>query len=111
MRPSGCTTRSPHVATAKLRPHVARTLWHWSDALESQLDAAEKVLLKASEAPRAQRVLRAYRLYLAGSAMCFEEGWISLHQILATRPAGDVGVGSMKGAQSVYPFNREYIYR
>jgi cyclopropane-fatty-acyl-phospholipid synthase len=99
------------VDTENLRPHYARTLWDWSDALESQLDAAEKVLLKASEAPRAQRVLRAYRLYLAGSAMCFEEGWISLHQILATRPAGDVAVGSMKGAQSTYPFNREYIYR
>jgi len=99
------------VDSENLRPHYARTLWDWSDALESQLDAAEKVLLKASEPPRAQRVLRAYRLYLAGSAMCFEEGWISLHQILATRPAGDVGVGSMKGAQSVYPFNREYIYR
>jgi cyclopropane-fatty-acyl-phospholipid synthase len=31
---------------------------------------------------RAERILRAYRLYLAGSAMSFERGWIALHQML-----------------------------
>ena len=30
--------------------------------------------------------LRAYRLYLAGSAMCFERAWLSLHQMLCARP-------------------------
>ena len=33
-----------------------------------------------------EAVVRAYRLYLAGSAMCFEQGWIALHQMLAAKP-------------------------
>ncbi|HOM14771.1 MAG TPA: hypothetical protein PLB41_15785, partial [Rubrivivax sp.] len=57
------------------------------------------------------KVVRAYRLYLAGSAMSFERGWLALHQMLATRPSGQVDAGPMRGAQSVYPFNREYVYR
>jgi cyclopropane-fatty-acyl-phospholipid synthase len=55
-------------------------------------------------------VLRAYRLYLAGCAMSFEQGWISLHQVLATNPDGRPETGPLKGAQSVYPFNRGYMY-
>ena len=99
------------VDTENLRPHYARTLWAWSDALEAQLDAAQRVLASTTDAARSGKILRAYRLYLAGSAMSFEQGWISLHQILAVRPAGDTHVGVMTGAQSVYPFNRSYIYR
>jgi cyclopropane-fatty-acyl-phospholipid synthase len=56
-------------------------------------------------------VLRAYRLYLAGSAMAFERGWIALHQVLATRPDGQLESGSLAGAQSAYPFTRDYMYR
>ena len=85
-----------------LRPHYARTLWDWSDALERQLDAARAVTRDS--------VVRAYRLYLAGSAMCFEHGWISLFQMLAAKPSGRVGDGVMRGAQSSYPFERSYIY-
>jgi cyclopropane-fatty-acyl-phospholipid synthase len=48
---------------------------------------------------------------LAGSAMSFEQGWISLHQILALRPEADDGCNAMRGARSSYPFNREYAYR
>ena len=99
------------VDTENLRPHYARTLWAWSDALEAQLDAAQLVLASTTDAARSGKILRAYRLYLAGSAMSFEQGWISLHQILAVRPAGDTHVGVMTGAQSAYPFNRSYIYR
>jgi cyclopropane-fatty-acyl-phospholipid synthase len=55
-------------------------------------------------------VLRAYRLYLAGCAMCFEQGWTALHQVLATRPDGDAATGSLRGAQSAYPFTRSYMY-
>ncbi len=85
-----------------LRPHYARTLGAWSDALERQLDEARKLTPEAT--------LRAYRLYLAGCAMSFERGWVSLFQLLASRPDGDVESGAMRGAQSAYPFNREYIY-
>jgi cyclopropane-fatty-acyl-phospholipid synthase len=99
------------VDTENLRPHYARTLWAWSDALESRLDEARQVLASTMDAQGADRVLRAYRLYLAGCAMGFEQGWTSLHQILATRPDGDLQAGPLKGAQSSYPFNRDHIYR
>lgn len=47
-----------------LRPHYARTLWCWSDALEAQQEAARRVADERT--PR--------------------------------------------GAQSAYPFNRQYVY-
>ena len=99
------------VDTENLRPHYARTLWAWSDALEQHLDEARKVLQTTSDNQRAERILRAYRLYLAGSAMGFEQGWVSLHQMLLARPANGLPNEAMKGAQSAFPFNRDYIYR
>ena len=98
------------VDTENLRPHYASTLWAWSDALEARLDQARAVLASTLDPQEADRVLRAYRVYLAGCAMAFEQGWTSLHQILATRPDHDPLSGPLKGAQSVYPFNRDYIY-
>ena len=86
-----------------LRPHYARTLWAWSDALETQIDRARALT--------SEKVVRAYRLYLAGSAMGFERGWMALHQTLASRPSGELAGGGLRGAQSAYPFNRDYIYR
>ena len=85
-----------------LRPHYARTLWAWSDALEAQLDAA-RALTRES-------VVRAYRVYLAGSAASFEKGWLCLFQMLAAKPSGQLGDGPMRGAQSQFPFNRDYMY-
>lgn len=99
------------VDTENLRPHYGRTLWDWSDALEARLDEARQVLAEDGGAERAEKTLRAYRLYLAGSAMSFEQGWISLHQMLATRPTGDMREAGVKGAQSAYPFSRDYMYR
>jgi cyclopropane-fatty-acyl-phospholipid synthase len=99
------------VDAENLRPHYARTLWAWSDGLEGRLEEA-RVVLESTHGPQeGERVLRAYRLYLAGCAMCFEHGWTSLHQFLATRPDGNMSTGTLRGAQSSYPFNREYIYR
>ena len=86
-----------------LRPHYARTLWDWSDALEAQLPQARALTPES--------VVRAYRMYLAGSAMGFERGWMALFQMLAARPSGRVDDGPMPGAQSQFPFNRGYMYR
>ena len=90
-----------------LRPHYARTLWAWSDSLESQLDAAQRILTGDNGA----RSLRVYRLYLAGCAMGFEQGWISLHQILA---AHDVVQGNSHELDypegQAYPWRRDYMY-
>ena len=85
-----------------LRPHYARTLWDWSDALEARIDEARALTSEAT--------VRAYRMYLAGCAMSFERGWLSLYQLLATRPDGSVDAGPIRGAQTVYPFNRAYMY-
>ena len=86
-----------------LRPHYARTLWAWSDALEAQLAEARTLTRET--------VVRGYRVYLAGSAMGFEQGWMALYQMLAARPSGRVDDGPMPGAQSSFPFNRAYMYR
>jgi len=99
------------VDTENLRPHYARTLWNWSDALEARLPQAQRILEQHADAEGAAKVLRAYRLYLAGCAMGFERGWIALHQMLCTHPDGRLQSGPMVGAQSDYAFNREYMYR
>ncbi len=75
-----------------LRPHYGKTLWAWSDALEARLDDARLLTTDGT--------LRAWRLYLAGSAMAFERGWLCLHQVLAARA----------GAQLAYPFTRDHVY-
>lgn len=94
------------VDVENLRPHYARTLWAWSDALEQKLDEAAKVL----PGEQGARSLRAYRLYLAGCAMAFEHGWIALHQIvgqgLATGRADELD----HPADIAYPWRRDYIY-
>lgn len=90
-----------------LRPHYARTLWAWSDALESRLDEARAIL----NTPQGERSLRAYRMYLAGCAMGFEHGWIALHQIIAQpRPAGSADELDYPDGQA-YPWRRDYIYQ
>ncbi|WP_408233432.1 MULTISPECIES: class I SAM-dependent methyltransferase [Paraburkholderia] len=93
-----------------VRAHYARTLWHWADALEAHLDEAQRTL-----GVNAEKIIRAYRLYLAGSAMGFERGWTSLFQILASRPADmaeqrDHATGRLSFAQRDYPFNRGDVY-
>lgn len=98
------------VDTENLRPHYARTLWDWSDALEARQGEALRVLADSAGDARAEKTLRAYRLYLAGSAMSFEQGWLGLHQILATRPSDGVKNEKMKGARAGYPFRRDYMY-
>jgi cyclopropane-fatty-acyl-phospholipid synthase len=98
------------VDTENLRPHYARTLWAWSDGLEARLPAAREVLAAQSGAGQGDKVLRAYRLYLAGCALGFERGWMALHQMLATKPDGHVETGALAGAQSDYPFTRDYMY-
>ncbi|NYT59696.1 class I SAM-dependent methyltransferase [Alcaligenaceae bacterium] len=90
-----------------LRPHYARTLWAWSDALESKLPEARQTL----PSEQGERSLRAYRIYLAGCAMGFEHGWIALHQILA-QPRGHGRSDELDyPADIAYPWRRDYIYQ
>ncbi len=84
-----------------LRPHYARTLWDWSNRLESQLEAARSMTSEAN--------LRAYRLYLAGSALCFERGWLSLYQMLASKSDHRQEPERSWAACSDYPFTRNHM--
>jgi len=94
------------VDVENLRPHYARTLWAWSDALEERLDEASRVL----SGEQGARSLRAYRLYLAGCAMGFEHGWIALHQVLAqTLPTGRPDELDLP-PDLAYPWRRDYMY-
>jgi cyclopropane-fatty-acyl-phospholipid synthase len=60
-----------------LREHYARTLRHWVTNLEANWDRAVELV-----GPSA----RIWRLYMAGSALNFEAGRTSIHQVLAVKP-------------------------
>lgn len=83
------------VDVESLRLHYARTLAHWSDRLEAQLDKATALV--------PEKALRIWRLYLAGCSYAFAKGWINLHQILAVKPLAD-------GSHDL-PLTREDLYR
>ena len=83
------------VDVESLRLHYARTLEHWSQRLEQNLEAAAK------QVP--EQTLRIWRLYRAGCAYAFARGWINIHQILAAKPYAD---GSLE-----LPSTRADIYR
>ncbi|MDQ8038600.1 MAG: class I SAM-dependent methyltransferase [Pedobacter sp.] len=69
------------VDVESLRRHYARTLEFWSRNLEAKREKAASLVDAKS--------LRIWRLYLAGCAYGFQQGWVNLHQILATRPHAD----------------------
>ncbi len=98
------------VDVENLRPHYARTLWAWSDALEGALPEAQKVLAHSHGEEKASKILGAYRLYLAGCALAFERGWVALHQILAIRPNVAGTSQELAPNASGYPFRRNYMY-
>ena len=78
-----------------LRLHYAKTLWHWSERLEANLDAA----FKFAGAKR----LRIWRAYLAGCAHAFEQRWVSIHQMLAVKTDNPT--------TNPLPWSRDWIYR
>ncbi|MER1966248.1 class I SAM-dependent methyltransferase [Castellaniella sp. GW247-6E4] len=95
------------VDVENIRPHYARTLWAWSDALEDKLEQARAIL----NTDQGARSLRAYRMYLAGCAMGFEHGWIALHQILVQPRTHGREDELDYPADLSYPWRRDYIYR
>ncbi|MBX6319941.1 class I SAM-dependent methyltransferase [Pigmentiphaga sp.] len=94
------------VDVENLRPHYARTLWAWSDGLESKLDEAYKIL----SGEQGAKSVRAYRLYLAGCAMAFEQGWVSLNQVLCQRQVAFDSTELDNPPGQAYPFRRDYMY-
>ena len=64
-----------------LREHYARTLRAWVGNLESHWDRRRRLV--------GERRARIWRLYMAGSALGFEDGGISVHQVLGVVPEPD----------------------
>ena len=61
-----------------LRPHYAETLIRWVARLEARRD--EAIALAGAER------YRIWRIYMAGCAHAFDQGWLSIHQVLAVKP-------------------------
>jgi cyclopropane-fatty-acyl-phospholipid synthase len=61
-----------------LREHYARTLRAWVARLESNWDAAVREVGEARA--------RVWRLYMAASAVGFDDGGIAIHQVLGVLP-------------------------
>ena len=78
-----------------LRPHYVRTLEAWSEAFEKRM--------REAVAASSERTARTWRLYLAGCAHAFEQRWISIHQVLASRME--------KPGRADLPLTREWMYR
>jgi cyclopropane-fatty-acyl-phospholipid synthase len=77
-----------------LRPHYPPTLLHWLARLEANREAA----LAEAGSER----YRIWRLYLAGMAHAFDQGWLSLAQVLAVKPDA--------GGPAARPWTRRYQY-
>jgi cyclopropane-fatty-acyl-phospholipid synthase len=77
-----------------LRSHYAKTLGMWSANFERRLPEAV--------AAAGDRTTRIWRLYLAGCAHAFEERWISIYQILASKQEN--------AGRTELPLTRDWIY-
>ncbi|MGQ0431247.1 MAG: class I SAM-dependent methyltransferase [Microthrixaceae bacterium] len=78
-----------------LREHYARTLRAWVGNLEESWDRAVELVGE----PRA----RVWRLYMAASAVGFDDGGVALHQVLGVvpSPSGATGMPRTRDAWSV----------
>ena len=77
-----------------LRMHYARTLGLWSDNFERRYPDAV--------AASSERTARIWRIYLAGCAHAFEQRWISIYQVLASK--------QRKPGPTELPLTRDWMY-
>jgi cyclopropane-fatty-acyl-phospholipid synthase len=77
-----------------LRPHYPPTLLHWVRRLEARRD-------NAIEAAGVERY-RIWRMYMAAMAYAFDQGWLSVCQVLAQK--------SLLGGMASRPWTRLYQY-
>ena len=80
-----------------LREHYAPTLRAWVANLEASWDEAVALVGEARA--------RVWRLYMAGSAVGFEDGGISLHQVLGVLPEPD-GTSGMPRTRDTWATTR-----
>ena len=78
-----------------MRRHYVFTLREWNRRFQAREAEAARLV--------AEKVLRAWRLYLPGCAFAFEDRLLDIYQVLAAKPAADGSLGA--------PLTREDIYR
>jgi len=78
-----------------LREHYAKTCAAWSDNFERRMPQA----VAASN----ERIARIWRVYLAGCAYGFEQGWISIYQVLMSKQE--------EPGKTDLPLTRAWMYR
>jgi cyclopropane-fatty-acyl-phospholipid synthase len=76
-----------------LRRHYALTCRAWVERLDAHRQACVESV--------GEEDWRTWKLYLAGSAVAFEDGGLGLHQVLLSK----------KGASRAYPMTRDYMYK
>ncbi len=77
-----------------LRRHYARTCHEWASRLESNRDRAIAIA--------GERRLRIWKIYLAGCAYGFANGWMNIYQVL--------GCKSDNAQALPLPLTRAYMY-
>ncbi|HEX2065157.1 MAG TPA: cyclopropane-fatty-acyl-phospholipid synthase family protein [Acidimicrobiales bacterium] len=77
-----------------LREHYAATLRRWLSNLESGWERAVELV--------GERRARAWRLYMTGSSLGFEDGGIAVHQVLGVVPGTD-GTSGMPPTRAGWP--------
>ena len=66
------------VDVENLRPHYTQTLLHWVRRLEAHQGEAAALV--------GPDKFRIWRIYMAGAALAFDRGWLSLYQTLSVKP-------------------------
>lgn len=79
-----------------LRRHYALTLHAWSEAFEAHLPELTRLA--------GERRTRIWRVYLAGCARAFEQGWVNIYQLQTVKPDRQPA-----GALIPVPLTREYL--
>ncbi len=77
-----------------LRPHYTQTLLHWVRRLQMRQAEAEALI--------GPEKFRIWRIYMAGSALAFDRGWLSLYQTLSVKPEAT--------GYATRPWTRRYQY-
>ena len=78
-----------------LRPHYAQTLLHWVDRLEGQRARAAALV--------GEQRYRIWQVYMAGCAKNFEQGGVTIYQVLASKQPAD--------GPAAWPWSRAHLYR
>ena len=78
-----------------LREHYALTLRHWVENLEGSWERAVDLV--------GVRRARVWRLYMAASAVGFEDGALAVHQVLGVKPGSDGLSGMPRGRAELTP--------